>query len=456
MLSAKSLPGYILEVRRRFVCGIAIIVLIIIGGLCALSLKSGSNTYEGKPLAFWLAEADAMQPQDRREAAAKALRAMGPRLIPKLLADLDPHESFVHRWGRWLAQKQNFVKLQLRSPDTRMRQAVWAFDALGANAAPAIPEIVKLLDGAAGYAPGALVGVGEPALPAIQQALSHTNRYVRGNLGVSLANALEAGRFPREPTRLFIPVLLRNLTDTNDSVRWNTASALGSIHLEPALCIPELVKALSDPDPEVQTRCGQALSRFGDAAAEALPTILQLYEGARSDRRLTLCNSVKNFHSAPNLVVPFLVRALADSDATVRMYAASSLGQLAQLPEMAIPPLINALQDANELVRLNAVKAIGNFVENSDGPVPTSVAESLERRTTLSAACIPALSNALRDSHEHVRFTAATAIGKFQADGSKAIPALLDAVGDSSEKVRGNATNALMRISPAALRRRGQ
>ena len=267
--------------------------MITVGGLCALLLLPNTETYEGKPLAFWISEADFNRSQDRREAAAKALRAMGPRIIPQLLRDLDPHESVFQRWRRWLAGKQTFVKIKVRSLDEEMRQAVWAFDALGTNAALAIPQIVELLDRGPGYAPGALVGVREPALPAIQQALGHTNQYVRANLAGSLANAIEAGRISREATRPLIPALLRNLTHTNSSVRWNTAAALGSIHLEPALCIPELIKGLSDPDAEAQSRCAQALCRFGDDAAEALPAILQLYEGSRSDRRQTLCNSVK-------------------------------------------------------------------------------------------------------------------------------------------------------------------
>jgi HEAT repeat protein len=441
--------------RWRLVCGMIIIILIVVGGLCALLFQPDVGTYEGKPLSFWLAEMDYSVPEsrERREAAAKALRAMGPRIIPKLLDDLDPHESFWQRWRRLLAQKQKVVKVQVTSLDTRMRRASWAFEALGTNAAPAVPEIVKRLDGAPGYAPNALVGVREPALPAIQLALSHTNRYVRGNLGVDLSNAIEAERFPREPARVLIPALLRNLKDTNPSVRWNTASALGSIHLEPALCVPALIDGLSDPDPEVQTRCGQALSRFGDDAAEALPAILALYESARSDRRQTLCNSVKHFRSAPNLVVPFLVRALSDADPPVRMFAASSLGQLGQLPELAIPPLTNALQDVNEFVRVNAAQAIGNLVENSDNSTEITPAESLARRTKFAETCIPVLANALQDPHDFVRLSAATSIGKFQASGSNAIPALLNALNDSSASVRGNTTNALNRIAPRMLRR---
>jgi len=437
---------------RRLVFGL-IIILIAVAGLLALMLLPETESYEGKPLEFWLSEVDFNQPRDRREAAAKALRAMGPRIIPKLLDDLDPHDSLFQRWRRWLAQKQSFIKLQVRSLDAQMRQAVWAFDALGTNAASAIPEIVKLLDRGPGYAPGALVGVGEPAIPAMQQALAHTNEWVRSNVGVSLANAVEAGRISREATRPLIAALLRNLADTNRSVRWDTASALGSIHLEPSLCIPELIKGLRDPEPEVQSRCGQALSRFGDDAAEAIPAILQLYEGARSDRRQTLCNSVKYFRSAPDLVVPFLVRALSEPDAIVRMYAASSLGQLAQLPELSIPPLIDALQDPHEFVRLNAVQAIGNFVENSNVPDPVSGADSISRRAAFSETCIPALANALRDSHDVVRMSAATAIGKFQASGSNATPAVLAVLDDSSPRVRQNATNALRRISPETLRR---
>ena len=454
ILSAESPPRYTSGVRRRVVCASAILVLIVVGGLCALVIKTDTGTYGGKPLAFWLAEVVSQDP-DRKEGAANALRAMGPRIIPKLLRDLDPHESILRRWRRWLAQNQTFVKLQVRSMDEQLRQAAWAFDALGTNAAPAIPELVKLLDGAPGYAPGALVGLREPAVPAIQHAFSHTNRYVRSNLAGSLANALEAGRISRDAMLPLVPVLLRNLADTNASVRWYTAIALGAVHLEPALCVPELVKGLNDPDAEVQTRCAQALCRFGDDAAQAVPAILQLSEKASADHRQTLCNSIGNLRSAPNLVVPFLVRAVVDSDAMVRMFAASSLGRLSQLPEVCIPSLTNAVRDMNNFVRMNAVQAIGNLVENSELTEPAVVAAFAGRRLQLSAICIPALTDALRDSDEHVRLSAATAIGKFQASGSNAIPALLEATLDPSAGVRMNTTNALMRISPAALRRPG-
>jgi hypothetical protein len=58
-------------VSRRLIWGFIIIVLIGIGGFLAFLLLPDTESYEGKPLAFWLSEVDYGQPPARREAAAK-------------------------------------------------------------------------------------------------------------------------------------------------------------------------------------------------------------------------------------------------------------------------------------------------------------------------------------------------------------------------------------------------
>jgi RNA polymerase sigma factor (sigma-70 family) len=234
-------------------------------------------TYQGRSLREWLADVDYPQPPDKRAKAAEAIRGMGIKTIPFLLADLGKEDGNIHYAGP-----------DPRTPDERSRQASWAFDALGALAKPAIPGLRKLLEKNPGYAPVALADIGPDALPDLLNALTNGSFWVRDNTAAGLANALYAGKITPAEATAALPIAVGNLTytDTNalfqGNTRWRAASLLAALALEPGVSVPALVEGLQDTNVSVAAECAEALGRFRGQAATAVPALQQAARSTNS------------------------------------------------------------------------------------------------------------------------------------------------------------------------------
>src|SRR4051794_33021424 len=115
-------------------------------------------SYQGRRLSEWLPDLAFQQPPEQRAQAGEAMRKMGKKTLPFLLADL----AMVQDPG---SRKAHYIVPDKRSADERSGQAAWAFDALGSLGKPAIPQINQLLEQNPGYAPLALGGLaGMPCL----------------------------------------------------------------------------------------------------------------------------------------------------------------------------------------------------------------------------------------------------------------------------------------------------
>jgi RNA polymerase sigma factor (sigma-70 family) len=177
-------------------------------GRASASNPSAENdpVYKGKSWSQWLAEVSYGQPQEAREAAAKALREIGPTIIPRLLLEMDPNKS---------SKIPN-----LKAADDRFMGATWAFKALGQAAKSAAPELQELFESNPGYALSAYTGVlGKDSLPGLTSALTNSNQAVRWNAAGSLREEFELGE-----AKEAIPFILSGLDDTNENValqmRW--------------------------------------------------------------------------------------------------------------------------------------------------------------------------------------------------------------------------------------------
>jgi HEAT repeat protein len=116
------------------------------------------------------------------------------------------------------------VSLLIDGPGYERANAVMvAFALLGTNAAPAIPDLVALMNDTnhVDRAMGALSGVGAPAFPQMLAALTNTN----------------------QTGRAMIPFYLREM-----------ARNVGT-----NACLPPLKAALQDPDPAVRTTAAGVL-----------------------------------------------------------------------------------------------------------------------------------------------------------------------------------------------------
>jgi len=160
--------------------------------------------------------------------------------------------------------------------DYRVWQGLAGFEILGPEAAPAIPDLTRLLCvsssrwwSRADAAFVALVHVGRDGLPPLITALadpSSRNRvetivYFRSfNLGTN-------GWFA-------VPVLMKCITDTNSQVAEAATWTLTELGLPPETVLPVIKGAVLDPRSKVRNVAVQALGRLGK---QALPCTELLY-----------------------------------------------------------------------------------------------------------------------------------------------------------------------------------
>src|SRR5664280_334910 len=84
--------------KAKTAIGIVIVMVVGAGGVVVKnSYFPGEPSYEGRKLLEWLADVDYRQPQAKRAKAAEAIRHMGRKTLPFLLADLgDKRYGTVH------------------------------------------------------------------------------------------------------------------------------------------------------------------------------------------------------------------------------------------------------------------------------------------------------------------------------------------------------------------------
>jgi RNA polymerase sigma factor (sigma-70 family) len=246
--------------KAKTVIGVGILLVAGVGTVVVKNNYFPSEpSYQGKRLSEWLADIDYGQPQQKRDKAGEAMRKMGAKTLPFLLADLADEK----------------VK------DNRYSQATWAFDALGSIGKPAIPKLTKLLKQNPGYVPGALAGIGRDALPELLNALTNEDFFVRDNAAAYLGNAIYSGKITSDEASPAFTIAINNLTYTStnelfrENTRWRAAGLLGAFGLHPDVAVPALIQGMDNTNPSVVAECAASLGKFGPDAAPAVPKMIQ-------------------------------------------------------------------------------------------------------------------------------------------------------------------------------------
>ncbi len=164
--------------------------------------------------------------------------------------------------------------LDLQSTNAEVSEAArQALKELGPQAAPAIPQLVPLLNDpwTCNRAAWALVGIGTNALPALIKALTNGTKYAR----LEVAGAIGVPWF-REAGEAIVPGLVECLKYDDPGVRGNAIAALQAIPKRPDIAVPALIAALADPEPAVRDSAARVLEKYGQVEADAtLPLLVQ-------------------------------------------------------------------------------------------------------------------------------------------------------------------------------------
>jgi HEAT repeat protein len=317
-------------------------------------------------------------------------------------------------------------------------QAVAILGALGPRAAPAVPELLALLD------EGIAQGLRDAAITAL------------GKIGT--------------PARRAIPKLLPLLeTGCNSALACRVARTLAQIGCTDVAVRTALLDLWLAPGPchDSRLEAGLALCRLHLDAPGLVPTLAKaLVTGGINLRRPIVLALAERGKDEPE-VVPALVAAQHDEDETVQQLAATGLASLGLTPEqacdccaqqlpvsayaevallkagaVAVPALIEAVQEGKTVAREKAARILGSLGEAAE---PAAAA----------------LTRSLADKHKEVRLAAAKALWNVTKQPGPAVAALtklLDTTwGESTDENEARRTflqsviESLGRIGPPAL-----
>lgn len=323
------------------------------------------------------------------------------------------------------AEPQGIADLlkSLEDADTRWF-AVRDLEEMGLDAAPAVPQLIGLLDNrdeaVCAAAADALGVIGKDATAAIPK----------------LVERLGEGELPRISTEL-------RVTDVGVHASW----ALGKMGKD---AVEFLMPCLTDKRSAVRSNAACALHFIGPDAKDAVMPLI----GRLKDRdwlvRQCAAEALGRIGSKPDQTIPSLVASLKDRNLNVRRAAVASLGAIRPTTPAAVEALTSALKD-------------------HEGNVQHKAAEALAGLGTEAVPAVPALADALKSRELYVEGhpgvflpvagTVARALGAIGPPAKSAIPALLDLIRDTkgtfggilaqdNREARGEAAIAVARIDP--------
>ena len=264
----------------------------------------------------------------------------------------------------------------------------------------------------------ALVAIGEPAFPAISNALSDSYQPVWQNTVDSLVKI-------GEPS---VPALLAAIRlESSGDLRHN--GGVAALQQMGAAAHPALGIALNDKDPDVRMSAAVALRlqmicRDQEAVIKLLGDVLQTNKDVRVRMIAAESLGISGMMGPPSrAAVDALIPALKDSEPDVQGMAAVGLARLRVKHQDVIPVLIQALKSKEE-----------------EGMLPYFAAESLGQLGPAAEPAIPALIEMVRENQPFIAGVAAEALGKI---GPAAVPALRELLKSSTGEVQAYATRAL-------------
>jgi len=286
--------------------------LLILLAACAvvlatvLALIPREPKYDGRTLSEWIKEsAPRKSPDPETTRAIDAVRHIGTNGLPWLLKWISMTEppawkinltTANTRLPQWLRLRVLPRLLGLNSYNYHRRLALDGFLILGPDAAPAVPELLRIVaESRNGVSPasGVLEGFGTATvLPYALSAL--TNRAASIELRVAAAMWVNRAA-PNLEAETATSVLIQCVREKNPNFAQVAAVTLAFRGAEPGLVIPYLTNCLSDPKSYIRANSASAL---------------------------------RGYHQNGSNAVPALVKALSDTDLFVRESAADSLFEI--------------------------------------------------------------------------------------------------------------------------------
>lgn len=309
---------------------------------------------------------------------------------------------------------------------------------LGPKAAPAVPDLIALLDDGdnivrhdCSYALGM---IGPAAVPGLIESLDHPSAEARGLACESLERIgpAAAAAIPR------LVELLAGGKETEAYPRAWAALALGKIDSAGEQALPALIAALEDKDSSVWFRTIQAIDAIGRNAADAMPALASsMHQQYWDDNRCLLLGVLVRVMDREDAALAELLTALNADDEPERLWALEALASgfdssLEWDLDEIRQRVVSLLHGDNEIIRWGAVRLLGRL-----GKVAVST--------------MPELAEALQDPAVTVRITTAQAMIQLDPQSEPAFDALAEALKHKEIEIRYSSLHVLFRFGAAAV-----
>jgi len=269
------------RVTKRRLIRISLLLAIVLG-LLAFWFHSREPRHQGKSLSEWLEiwHQSTMKDYEDVPKANAAIRAMGGKAIPFLFNELQVTDS---KWktelNEWLYKTFDWRQKSLSASERAFRAAS-GFSALGKFGESAIPKIAALVSNsepaiaeAAVFALGSIES--EKTVPILISCLTNQNESIR-------SQAASAFLIHPAKARLAIPSLINALNETNAFTVRLAVLALHYCYQSSEEVIPALISKLSDSGRGVRSTAAATLGSLGTNALVALPALRQISQGDQS------------------------------------------------------------------------------------------------------------------------------------------------------------------------------
>ena len=189
ILDAPSPPGFNPAMRNKRKLALAFLAIVLITGAAwLLVLSPREPSYQGKNLTQWLDEYNRAGSMDKTEPVSDAIRAMGTNSLPFLLANINHTDSPLKLKLQTLLRKQHVIKPSILGSDYKS-VSILALSALGTNAEPLFPDLLKLADDPQNHWWGvmSLLAIGPSSIPTLEKVCENTNANVRTDAVLMIA-----------------------------------------------------------------------------------------------------------------------------------------------------------------------------------------------------------------------------------------------------------------------------
>ncbi len=416
-----------------------VVVALVLVALVGSRLTGQRETYEGRPVAFWLRAACGPD-HDIRLRANQALAEIGPEAIPALKRALGTVDNSLGNQLRMLLARAFPTFQRPTIPAARIRErAARCLDRFGPRAIEAAPDLVAQLEDADPdamvAARSALKSVGPAALPAVTYRLSLKPPQVRRESAALIGALAGASQKPNRWTSY----LAELAEDPEIDVRVSATRALGRMAKQRPAALAPLRKLAIDPAPAVRRETMIALAELGPKAAALEDVMRDGLADADHEASLRAASALWHATGDARAALPPLIEGLGMPG--VRWLAALILGEIGTEAEPAIPALLDAMTRevvhrpgrtpacaAQALARVGprAVPGLVKLLDHRDLSVRASAAHALAGQGSLAAPAVPGLCRLLSEAHGEIGVLACQALGAIGPAAREAVPQLLE------------------------------